>query len=188
MTDIENLWDIPEQEYTSKNTNTNFSSKKLPAVFTAIIKSVGYSDKGYRNLDIGGGKYSHATDALIKIGIKNLVYDPFNRSVEHNQKVVNEITKNPVDFVTISNVLNVVKEKENQVKILSQAYFALKPQGCLYITVYEGGIKLNTTPRKTLKGWQNYKSLQWYLPVVLEIFPNAKIGTGLFKHIIVASK
>ena len=42
------------------------------------------------------------------------------------------------DTVTISNVLNVVKEKAARKEILLNAIDAIKPNGKVYITTYEG--------------------------------------------------
>ena len=51
------------------------------------------------NLDIGGGKYDSVTEMYSEHGAENVVYDPFNRSAEHNARALREtnfIEMNPM--------------------------------------------------------------------------------------------
>ena len=108
--DIVNDLDIKHsnQEYTSHRTSIN--SSKLPAIF----KLVKFRPKTV-NLDYGGGRFDNATNWLCELDVTNLIYDPFNRSAEHNSFVLSEIKKNGgADTATLSNVLNVVKEEKQQ--------------------------------------------------------------------------
>lgn len=73
---------------------------------------------GPRNLDIGGGKYDTATKYLKKHGIKNLVFDLYNRTYEHNEKVLTDLTETGVDSITVLNVLNVIKCKNERRELL----------------------------------------------------------------------
>ena len=60
------------------------SVNHIPAGFKKIVKD---RYKGI-NLDWGGGKYDKGTKYLNQWGIINLVYDPYNRSEEHNQEML----------------------------------------------------------------------------------------------------
>jgi hypothetical protein len=85
-----------ESAYTSLN--------QIPAAFKAF-------HFGRRNLDIGGGKYDHATGYLIQHGTINLVLDPFNRTEGHNTLVKLELVEHWIDSITCFNVLNVIQNK-----------------------------------------------------------------------------
>ena len=53
------------------------------------------------NLDYGGGKFDNATEYLAEMNVTSLVYDPFNRSSDHNKMVLAEIRNNgSADTVT----------------------------------------------------------------------------------------
>ena len=74
------------QEYTSAKS----CIKQVPAGFKIVHKYFGWQENTV-NLDIGGGKYDLMTNRLKELGVTNLVFDPYNRSITHNIKVVNKI-------------------------------------------------------------------------------------------------
>lgn len=78
--------EIVDQEFDSAATSIN--SSKLPAIF----KMVDFESGGI-NLDFGGGKFDNVADYLSQFDITNLVYDPYNRSQNHNRKVLSVIEK-----------------------------------------------------------------------------------------------
>jgi len=125
------------------------------------------------NLDMGGGAYDKATQFLAQHGVKNLVYDPYNRPPQHNQQVMAAVAGGRADSVTIANVLNVIPEPAAQLQTLKEAADALKPGGTVYIDVYPGNGSGH--PEKTSKGFQQNKPLQAYLPLVQQVFPQAKL-------------
>jgi len=163
---------------TSKNTSVN--STKVPVMFTKIDKYYGWK-KGTINLDYGGGKYDTATEYLKTKGVKNCLYDPFARDLNHNLNALyalyalyNGFEGSKADTITVSNVLCVVKEKVNRESILIYTHAMLKVNGTIFISVYEGD--------KSGKGkitkkdcWQNNKTLESYLPEVKKVFKNAHI-------------
>lgn len=158
------------QNYTSANTSIN--STKVPAVFRKVPW------KGGVNFDLGGGKFDTATEYLERFGVTNLIYDPYNRSLEHNDDVLAKAFAEEVDTCTISNVLNVISEKDARWLLLRLAREALKLGGCCYITVYEGD--RSGMGRVTKKDcWQNNLPLREYLSEVREVFPNAHVINGM---------
>lgn len=159
-----------EQQYTSAKTSIN--KDKLPAVFNKLDW-----DSGTVNLDVGGGKFDNATEFLADKNVKNLVYDPFNRTAEHNTMVLNE-ARNTADTATISNVLNVIPDEANQIETLETAYKHIKPNGKVYITVYEGN-KSGVGKATGADQYQQNKKLQDYLSTVKKVFPNVKIEKGM---------
>lgn len=155
-----------DQEFTSENTSIN--STKLPAIF----KMVSFQPNSI-NLDYGGGKFDNVAEYLAETyNATNLVYDPFNRSAEHNSDVIKTIRANGgADTATCSNVLNVIKEPEVRLNVLSNIKKLLKPNGTAYITVYEGSGKGNEGATKS--GYQLNRKTADYLDEIQQVFPDA---------------
>lgn len=162
----EDYIDTPEQEFTSEKTSIN--ADKLPALF----KMVKFSPNTL-NLDYGGGKFDNVTEFLAEQDVANLVYDPYNRSAEHNKSVLAKVRSNGgADTITCSNVLNVVKEPEVRQSILTNIKKLLKPNGTVYITVYEG---LRDKPEgPTKSGYQLNRKTEDYLDEIRQVFPDAE--------------
>lgn len=159
--------DIQEigQEFTSENTSIN--STKLPAIFNMVL-----FEPGTVNIDYGGGKFDNVADYLSTKDIINLVYDPYNRSREHNQQVIKTIKEyGGADTATCSNVLNVIKEPEVRLNVLTNISKLVKDGGKVYITVYEGSGKGNEGPTKA--GYQLNRRTADYLEEVQKVFPDA---------------
>ena len=118
-----------EQEFSSASTSLN----QVPALF----KNPQVNFSGL-NLDYGGGKYDTATEFLADQGIESVVYDPFNRTPEHNSAVINKVRRNGgADTVTCANVLNVIKEPAARTVVIRNIYKYLKPGCPAYFSVYE---------------------------------------------------
>jgi SAM-dependent methyltransferase len=154
------------QEFTSKNTSIN--STKLPAIF-----KMADFEPGTVNLDYGGGKFDNVADYFTKYDIINLVYDPFNRSADHNKEVIRLVREHGgADTATLSNVLNVIKEPEVRINVLENISKLVRPDGTIYITVYEGNGLGKGTPTKA--GYQLNRKTAEYLEEIQEVFPDAK--------------
>lgn len=159
--------DIKEvsQEFTSENTSIN--SGKLPAVFNMVK-----FQPGTINLDFGGGRFDNVAEYLTQYDVVNLVYDPYNRSKEHNKEVIKTIRDaGGADTATCSNVLNVIKEPEARLNVLENIKKLVKPGGHVYITVYEGSGKGNEGPTKS--GYQLNRKTAEYMDEIQQIFPDA---------------
>lgn len=160
--------DIQEisQEFTSEKTSINVS--KVPAVF----KEVKHWTPGTINLDYGGGRADTAAEYLAPMDVINLVYDPYNRTPEHNKEVIRTVRKaGGADTATCSNVLNVIKEPEVRQNVLQNIKKLVKPNGTVYITVYEGSGKGNEGPTKS--GYQLNRKTEGYLDEIKQVFPDA---------------
>lgn len=158
--------DIQEigQEFTSANTSIN--SSKLPAIFK-LIKL----EPNTINLDYGGGKFDNVADYLSQYDVINLVYDPYNRTSEHNKEVLSLIRENRgADTVTCSNVLNVIKEEEVRTNVLNNIYKLLKSEGTAYFTVYEGNSSGEGKPTKS--GYQLNRKTIDYIDEISSVFSN----------------
>lgn len=124
------------------------------------------------NLDIGGGRFDNVSRFYSEHGAENVVYDPFNRSAEHNARALREIISNGgADSVTISNVLNVIMEPEIRQDVLRKAKRYVKYRGHVYITVYEGN--KTGVGTETRDGYQLNRKTADYLWEVRQVFPNA---------------
>ncbi len=157
------------QKYSSANTSIN--SKKVPAIFHKVQWR-----KNDLNLDYGGGKYDTASEYLKTQGAVNFVYDPYNRSAVHNNKVYDLLEY--FTTCTISNVLNVIKEKEVRIAILKKLSFKLKPGTPVFITVYEGD--KSGIGKETKKDcYQTNMRLKDYVPEVQEAFSSVEIQNGM---------
>lgn len=155
------------QKYTSAKTSIN--SSKLPAIF----KMVSFKP-GTINLDFGGGKFDNVADALSEKDVTNLVYDPYNRSSEHNKQVLDKIRKNGgADSVTCSNVLNVIAEPEARNAVIKNIYNLAKSGAPCYFTVYTGSKDGNS--KETKSGYQMNQPTKFYLDEIKKIFPDATI-------------
>ena len=163
-TDEDEISEI-EQEFTSQNTSIN--STKLPAIFK-LVKF----EPNTINLDYGGGKFDNAAEYLKEFDVTNLVYDPYNRTSAHNSEVIKTIKQNGgADSATCSNVLNVVKEENVRINILNNIKKLVKPNGKVYITVYEGSGSGDGTPTKA--GYQMNRKTDGYLEEIKSVFPDA---------------
>ena len=173
---ISSVWDDPIQAITSADTSIN--SSKLPAAFTQLKKE-GAFKKGSVNIDIGGGKFDNADELLQKSDATNLVYDPFNRTKAHNANIVDAVSGGNADTATLNNVLNVIYGEANQLKVLNQAKDAVKKDGEIFISVYQG--KGDGVGRVTSKGYQQDKKVEDYLDLVRKVFPDAKLKNKIIR-------
>lgn len=156
----------PDQEYDSAATSIN--SNKLPAIYKLVHFE---PDKVY--LDFGGGRFDNGVYYVRDLGATLLVYDPYNRSDEHDKEVLRVIKENGgADAALNSNVLNVIKEPEARLSVLKNIKKLTKPGGDVYITVYEGTGKGNEGPTKA--GYQLNRKTADYLEEIQSVFPDAK--------------
>lgn len=145
-----------EQKYTSKETSLN--------QVAAVYKIYDFRN-GSKILDYGGGKYDTATEYMRERGVMVTVYDPYNRSDEHN-RAAREIVP---DYVVCSNVLNVIAEDDVVRHILEDIATYNVP---VIITVYEGdGTGIG---KETKKGFQRNAKTQTYVPIVSEVFSDVQ--------------
>lgn len=147
------------QEYTSAKSSKN----KIPSLFKSKEFVIGKAI----NFDLGGGKFDTATEYLATRGVKNLVYDPYNRTVEHNTKMLNMALSRPFMTVTCLNVLNVIKEKDVRLEVLKLARNIARGE-TIYILVYEGD--KSGIGKVTKCGWQQNTITQEYLSEIKLVF------------------
>lgn len=155
-----------------KSADTSINSAKLPAVFSRVT-----FEPGTVNLDIGGGRFDNVTEHLASIGVTNYIYDPYNRTNEHNDKVAKKTQEGQSDTVTISNVLNVIKEQKARDNVIANAVDAVKTNGTVYITVYEGNGQ--GEGRQTTKGWQENRKTVTYMSEIRKFFSEVTLRNNV---------
>lgn len=158
---MRSLWRIPDQAISSADTSIN--QGQLPASFKRIAWQ-----KGTVNADIGGGRFDNATDMLAGLGVENVIYDPFNRSQEHNRAAVAKIAGGKADTATVNNVLNVIQEPASRSLVIQQAADAVGADGTAYFLIYEGDG--SGQGKVTTKGWQENRKAESYAAEVGQVF------------------
>ena len=141
-----------------------YDSAKVPSIFKKI------KWKAFTvNLDVGGGKLEDATLYLAERDVTNMVYDPDNRSAEHNLGVITSvIARGGSDSVTLANVLNVIPKWKDRDAILYYCKLLAKTDAHIYIGVCEGD-KLGRG-RMTDGVWQANLKLSEYHDAVMHRF------------------
>lgn len=164
--DHEDDLEHPDQEYDSAATSIN--STKLPAIYRMIKLQ-----PGTVGVDFGGGKFDNAIEYLRDQDVTLCVYDPYNRSAEHNREVLRTLRANGgADFAINSNVLNVIKELEARKGVLENIKKITKSGAPIYITVYEG--RGDAKEGVTKSSYQLNRKTADYLEEIQEVFPDAK--------------
>ena len=161
----ENVWSYPEQLYDSADTSINVSKK--PAGYNELKKRGEIKD-GDVIVDIGGGRFDNLVEDAAEEGATVKVYDPFNRTPEHNAAVVDSVKDGQADMAMSHNVLNVIQEDKNIIDIARQAENAIKPNGKAHFSVYEGDGK--GVGKVTTKGYQRNEKTQAYVPLIEQVF------------------
>lgn len=115
-----------KQKYRSAKTSIN--SAKLPAIYNLRANSL----RDREIIDIGGGKYDIAKEWGKENGASVNIYDPYNRSEEENERVLD---KERYDVSILSNVLNVICESDIRKDLI---LLAVEKSPVVFITVYEG--------------------------------------------------
>lgn len=160
--DIEN----PAQEFSSAATSIN--STKLPAIYNMVNFR-----PGDVVVDFGGGKFDNAVNYLKDKNVTLLVYDPYNRSAEHNKEVLRILKDHGgADAAINSNVLNVIKEPEAREAVLRNIKKITKRGAPIYITVYEG--RGDSAEGPTKSGYQLNRKTGDYMDEVGRVFSNVK--------------
>lgn len=169
-------WDEGEpvqQEISSAATSIN--ANKLPVLYTN--KNAVFTPGGV-NVDVGGGRFDNVTEYLGKMGVQNLIFDPYNRDEQHNRRVLMYLTDgNQADTATCSNCLNVIKEEAARRNVILECAKAIKADGKAYFTVYEGDG--SGVGKVTKSGWQENRKTASYVQEIEQFFdsvvPHGKI-------------
>jgi hypothetical protein len=142
--------------------------------------------KGSRNLDLGGGHFDGPSKHIWKsYRVTNLVYDPYNRSKNHNSNIRAKVRKHPVDSVTSCSVLNVILDKTKRKAHIQFAYKSLKSEGIAFFKIWRG----NNSRIPNTETFQSNKEAKYYLKEIQKVFGRANtelikddIGNTIFAY------
>jgi hypothetical protein len=140
-----------------------------------------------RNIDIGGGKFDQNSKYLKrKFNIENVVYDPFNRSKLHNEKVLNQAKDHPFDTATSMSVLNVINTKPARLAHIKLMYDCICAGGTAYFKVYRG----NGSGKEWYgqHKYQGNRGAETYLDEVKEVFGEKNTILKKEQNLIIAQK
>jgi SAM-dependent methyltransferase len=123
------------------------------------------------NLDVGGGKGDAISAYLLKERkVTNYVYDPYNRSKQHNDRILGLAAKGNFDSATSMSVLNVIDNRDARMKHIQLMHSALKPGGKAYFKVYRGDNSGRELLDPQHNRYQSNRGVKTYLDEVTEIF------------------
>ncbi len=150
--------------------------QKMPQLMNKRYADIVKFVRGGTNADIGGGKYDDITRAMKRrFGVKNVVYDPYNRDIDHNIDAANMIRGAKSDTATLSNVLNVIETRAQRELPIVQAADAIKLEGAAYFTMY------NSKKKGTTYNGDSYQVAEdndFYLPEIKKYFEEVEVVGG----------
>ena len=135
-------------------------------------------------VDVGGGQYDSASKWVErqKSSVSMMVADPFNRPIEHNKKVQEEVAKRGgADLVTSMSVLNVIPDLSSQTWHVWLLHHILKPGHLAIFKFYAGlwperGSRIQTVsaplvdPTSANSQAQNNAFADAYAPLIAKVF------------------
>jgi len=151
-------------------TSARTSRKQVPALLRALVRG-GVIRARSVNVDLGGGRFDDGTAFVEAAGARSVVFDPYNRGLEHNQLAVQVLLDQRPETATVSNVLNVIKEPQHRASVIWLASRAKTA----YFTVYEGD--RSGRSRATRDGWQEHRKLASYVPEIAALFETVEVVT-----------
>lgn len=160
---------MPKQRLSSAATSNN----QIAAGFKKIPLN-----RFTTNLDYGGGKYDTATEFLANRCITNLVYDPYNRTPEHNDLSMETANDGQVQSITCFNVLNVLELSEVNSVILRLYHLAMINLCPVYIQVYEGN-KDGFGHQSKQDCWQRNERKEAYITRLEKVGFNVEVANGI---------
>lgn len=155
-----------------KHTSARTCRHQIPALHKALVRANTWTPWD-TNADIGGGKYELASDFLEDVEVGNIVYDPFNRSPNHNAVALQAILAGTTT-ATVTNVLNVIAEAGNRRGVIELAARAVAPNRVAYFDVHEGD--RTGIGHQTRDGWQENRRLATYIPEIERYFTSVQVA------------
>lgn len=152
------------QKYTSADTSIN--------VVNRVYKAFPFKPKT-TVLDYGGGKYDTNTQYMATKGVKVMVYDPFNRTKDHNMRVIKKVESVPVDYIVCSNVLNVIAEDAIVNDVVRNIAKLARDKSTVIFAIYER--KKNGIGEITTKGYQRNQKTESYVKFIKQHFKNVHV-------------
>lgn len=140
-----------------------------------------------KNFDNGGGSYDYNTQFLkTNYGVENQVYDPFQRSQEHNEKILKAVAEHSFDTATSNSVLNVIDFFSSRLDHIFLSCESLKDLGIAYFKIWEGNG--SSKGQSMPYGYQSNRPTKSYQEEVEKIFDQGNVVTDLKRNLIIAYK
>jgi len=159
-----------------KHASSKTSINSVSAVYTQNL------DKfvpGSTILDYGGGRFdTNAEYMWKKRRVKVLVYDPYNRSPEHNEIVLMQVSARHPDYIVCSNVLNVIDDDAIINSIIEDIRRYADPTTAVMFKIYEGNRSRIGKETKGGESWQRNQPTEDYIPYIQKHFPDAQKKRG----------
>jgi hypothetical protein len=124
-------------------------------------------------IDVGGGRYDLTKEWLQKhYPFQVEIIDPFNRSLEHNNFVVNMVlARKGADVITSMSVLNVIPELENRLQHIRFVWGLLRNGGMVFFKVWAGA-------------WPLRGSGEAYIDVTKSVYQANKWASGFYDEVV----
>ncbi len=171
-----------KQKYKSAETSVN--SSKLPAIVHIWDDHI---ISGLSILDYGCGKFRNTERFLTAKGFRYFGYDPFNVETIVNRLV---LAKQDYHYAILSNVLNVIAERDVRHEILWDVKKHLGEDGTLYIKIYEGNKSGVMKVNEKKNSCQLNRKTSDYMPEVEAVFGEENVKERWVNgiHVIEATK
>lgn len=152
-----------------------------------------YLQKETTNIDIGGGKFDDNTEYLrTHFQVQNTVYDPFNRSEQHNHEALFEKgicncfrCYHSATSMSVLNVINLSEARHEHIKLMSEM---IQCGGVALFKIYPGdGSEIE---KVTESGYQSNKCAAHYVEEIASVFgkSNTQLMPNGIPNLIVAFK
>lgn len=143
---LQQPWITKNQSITSATTNTNdliepdlaYTQTGENTAGTNAFADIAFGEKTRRILDLGGGKFDVNIHYMKQRKVELLVWDPFNRSLEHNSEIQTAVMQKKVDAATSMSVLNVIRELAARLAHITTLKSALIIGGKGYFKIWPG--------------------------------------------------
>jgi hypothetical protein len=96
------------------------------------------------------------------------VYDPFKRSKEHNDKIMEKVRQKPADSVTSISVLNVILNEEKRREHIQLAFDSVKEGGMVYFKIWRG----DNSKKIDIENFQLNREAVTFMPEISAVFGN----------------
>ncbi|CDR33417.1 hypothetical protein [Criblamydia sequanensis] len=146
----------------------------------------GYAS-GVRVVDIGGGEHDYnKAYCLHKYFTSLSILDPFMRTAEHNNLVLQEAKLKPFDSCTSISVLNVINLIKSRMEHIKLCKSVVKECGKVFFKVWPGdgsGIE-----KVNANCFQSNRTLETYLDEIKKVFGSKNVKFDSERKIIIAVK
>lgn len=165
-------FDPGEQEFDSANTSLRPTQRRTEGGIPTLYFQIDEWPIGGTALDYGCGRPENAEVVRKFMADREVKCYSWDRNFKQFNEEAKAVLKQPVDIVTCSLVLNVIKGDAAILQALRNMNKALKPGGIAYFAVWCGPKKERDQGGKPTGGgkFQNFSSLEYYTDLTEKVF------------------